>query len=165
MVIRQSNIKFEITAYSKNTITDIHLNWFSYAPNTWKIGTLKVLINRPYTLRSTNSHLKEELRYIEKVFVGRNNYPRWLAKQMMKKILDEQTNRNVVTATTNLPDEGNHCSIKALLIRLSYKGKQGENVIRSIRNTLVKILKDVEDGKMLNQNLFTQERSYQQSFR
>ena len=55
---------------------------------------------------------KEELRYLEKVFVERNNFPRWLVKQMMKKVLDKQTNRNVPTATTNLPNEGNHCSIK-----------------------------------------------------
>ena len=53
----------------------------------------------------------------------------------MKKVLHEQTNRNVPTATTNLPNEGNNCSIKALLISLPYKGKQGENVIRSLRNT------------------------------
>ena len=113
--------------------------------NTWKRGTLKVLINRIYTLCSTDYHLKEDLRYLEKVFVERNNDPRWLVKQMMKKVLDKQTNRNVPTATTNLPNEENHCSIKTSLISLPYKGKQGENVIRSLRNTLDKILpQDVE---------------------
>ena len=61
-----------------------------------------MLINRAYTLCLTDYHLKEELHYPEKVFVGRNNYPRWLVKQMMKKVLDEQTNRNVATVTTNL---------------------------------------------------------------
>ena len=103
-------------------------------------GTLKVLINRAYTLCSTDYHLKEELRYLEKVFVERNNYPRWLVKQMMKKVLDEQTNRNVPNVTINLPNEDSRRSIKAPLIGLPYKGKQGENVIRSLRNTLDKIL-------------------------
>ena len=63
--------------FCKITNTDIYLNCFSNAPNAWKGGTLKVLINRVYTLCSTDYHLKEELRYLEKVFVERNNYPRW----------------------------------------------------------------------------------------
>ena len=106
--------------YRKNTNTDIYLNWLSHAPNTWKRGTLKVLINRTYTLCSTDYHLKEELRYLEKVFVERNNYPRWLVKQMMKKVLDEQTNRNVPNVTINLPNEDSRRSIKAPLISLPY---------------------------------------------
>ena len=64
LVIKQSNNKFETTAYRKNTNTDIYLNWFSHAPNTWKRGKLKVLINCTYTLRSTDYHLKEELCYL-----------------------------------------------------------------------------------------------------
>ena len=48
---------------------DIYLNLFLYAPNAWKRGTLKVLINCVYTLCSTDYHLKEELRYLEKVFI------------------------------------------------------------------------------------------------
>ena len=87
-----------------------------------------------------NYHLKEELRYLEKVFVERNSYPRWLVKQMMKKVLDEQPNRNVLTVTINLPNEESLCSIKTSLTSLPCKGKQGENVIRSLRNTLDKIL-------------------------
>ena len=105
----------------------------------WKRGTLKVLINRAYTLCSTDYHLKEKLRYLEKLYLGRNYCPRWLVKQMMKKFLDEQTSRNVPTVT-NLSNEGNHCSVKTSLISLPYKGKQGESVIRSLRNTFYKTL-------------------------
>ena len=104
-----------------------------------------MLINRAYTLCSTDFNLKQELRCLEKVFVERNNYLQWLVKQMMKKVLGKQNNRNVSTVNTNLPNEGNQCSIKTSLRSLPYKGKQGENVIRSQRNTLDKILpQDVE---------------------
>ena len=58
----------------------------------------------------------------------------------MKKVFDEQTNRNVPAVTINLTNEDSHCSIKTPLISLPYKGKQGENVIRSLKNTLDKIL-------------------------
>ena len=84
---------------------DIYLNWFLHASNTWKRGTSKMLIEYVYTFCSTEYHLKEELRYLEKVFVERNNFPRWLVKQMMKKVLDKQTSRNVPTATTYLMKE------------------------------------------------------------
>ena len=120
-----------------------------------------MLINRAYTLCSTDYHLKEELRYLEKVFVERNNYPRWLVKQMIKKVLNKQTSRNVPNVTINLPTEDSHRSIKKPLISLPYKGKQGENVLRSLRNTLDKKFY----RKMLNQNLFTQAPSYQQNFK
>ena len=47
-----------------------------------------------------------------KSFLEKNNYPRWLVKPMMKSFFDEQTNRNAATATTVLPNVGNHRSIK-----------------------------------------------------
>ena len=63
---------------------------------------------------------------------------------MMKKVLDEQTNTNVSTATTNLTNGGNHCSIKISLISLPHVElfivSWQENVIRSLRITLDKFL-------------------------
>ena len=67
----------------------------------------------------------------------------------MKKVFDEQTKRNVATATTNLPNEGNHRSVKTRLTSLPYKGKQGENVIRFLRNTLDKVLPQVVEPKFV----------------
>ena len=63
----------------------------------------------------------------------------------MRKVFDKQTKRNIPSVTTHLPNEGSHRSIKASLISLPYKGKQGKKVIRSLRNTLDKIQpQDVE---------------------
>ena len=45
----------------------------------------------------------------------------------------------------NLPNKDSHFSRKTPLISLPYKGKQGENVVRSLRNTLDRVLpQDVE---------------------
>ena len=90
-------------------------------------------------------YLKEELWYLEKVFLERNNYPHWLVKQIIKKVLDGQTNKTVPTVTINLPNEDSHCATKTPLISLPHKGKQRKNLIRSLKNTLDKILpQDVE---------------------
>ena len=40
LVIRQSNNKFDTAVYCKNGNTDVYLNWFPNAPNSWKRGTL-----------------------------------------------------------------------------------------------------------------------------
>ena len=78
--------------YRKSINTGIYSNWFSYTLNSLKRGTLKVLINRAYTLCSADYYRKEELLYLEKVFVERNNNPQQLVKKkkkIMKKVLDD----------------------------------------------------------------------------
>ena len=79
---------------------------------------------------------KRRITLTRKVLVEKNNFRRWLVKNMMKKVLDEQVKRNVATAITNLRNEENHRLIKTSLISLPYKGKQGENVIDSVKNLL-----------------------------
>ena len=44
------------------------LHWKSFAPTTWKIGTLKTLIKHAYIICSNDKILKEELYHIEKCF-------------------------------------------------------------------------------------------------
>ena len=60
----------------------------------------------------------------------------------MKKVLDEQKNRNVSNSTTKLPNKGNHCSIK------TYKEKQDKNVIHSLGNNLYKVLQQAVGPKL-----------------
>ena len=43
LIIRKKS-KIETTVYKKSTDTGIYLNWFSFAPDTWKQGTLKNLV-------------------------------------------------------------------------------------------------------------------------
>ena len=98
------NLKQLCTVKKYKFISHVHLNWFSHASNTWKRGILKELINSAYGLFSTDYHLKEKLPYLEKVFVEMNNYLQWLVKQLIRKVLDEQTNKIIATVTTNLPN-------------------------------------------------------------
>ena len=53
------NGKLETTVSRKETNKDIYLHWISFAPMTWKKGTIKTLIRRAYTV------LLEELHHIE----------------------------------------------------------------------------------------------------
>ena len=46
VLLRGKGNKIETTVYRKSTNNDIYLNWGSFAPVTWKRGTLKTLFNR-----------------------------------------------------------------------------------------------------------------------
>ena len=60
LLIRRGT-KIEATVYRNSTNNDIYLNWGSFAPVTWKSGTLKMLFNRAYIVCSTDYHLNKEL--------------------------------------------------------------------------------------------------------
>ena len=62
------------TDYQKVTNTDAYLNWNSFAPHSWKRGTLKTLTQRAYMICSTTELLDTELKYLEKVFLEKNNF-------------------------------------------------------------------------------------------
>ena len=46
LINRISFNEIETSVYRKKVNTDIYINWYSYAPSQWKIGTLRNLIIR-----------------------------------------------------------------------------------------------------------------------
>ena len=88
LIIRNSTV--ETTVYRKSSKTDIYLNWHSFATNSWKRGTLKILINRAYNICSTNYHLSNELKHLGNVFRYRNSYPHWVIKQILEHVCIER---------------------------------------------------------------------------
>ena len=66
ILITRKKSSIETTVYRKSTDTSIYLNWFSFAPNTWKQGTLKNLVYRAYNICSTEYLLRKELLHLEK---------------------------------------------------------------------------------------------------
>ena len=64
------------TVYRKSTCNDVYLNWNAFAPATWKRRTLKTLIEQVYVICSTDQLLERELKYLEKAFLDKNNYPK-----------------------------------------------------------------------------------------
>ena len=70
------------TIYRKKTNDDVYLNWSTFAPFSWKQGKLRTLVQRAYLVFSTETYLKEELTHLEKVFIEKNNYPKYVIKQV-----------------------------------------------------------------------------------
>ena len=55
---------------------DVYLNWNSFDPHIWKRRTLKTLTQHAYMISSTTELLDTELKYLEKVFEEKSNFPK-----------------------------------------------------------------------------------------
>ena len=124
--------------YRKSTNNDIYLNWGSFAPITWKGGTLKTLFNRAYIVCSTDYNLRKELDHIRHVFQKYNNHPRWIIKQVGKKVKDQSIHSNADRASTvanELPTNSNSYTLLLL-----YTGQKCEHLRRSLRKDMHRTL-------------------------
>ena len=70
LVILDSNNNINTTVYRKSTNNDNYLNWESFAPDTWKCGTLKALPKRAYDVCFNQELLQKELTILKKHFVS-----------------------------------------------------------------------------------------------
>ena len=135
VLLMRCNGKLENTVFRKETNNDTYLHWRSFAPMTWKKGTLRTLIRRAYTVCSNDNLLREELRHIEKSFTEFNGYPKWLLEQTLDSFELNNKNHNNNINNENYNDTNlNGLSDKIVhALKLPYKGDHGINLIKSIK--------------------------------
>ena len=75
LVITKEDRSFDTDVYRKKTDTNLYINWEAFAPKVWKIGTLKGLIRRAFTICSTEEFLNKEIAFLTNVFKKQNGYP------------------------------------------------------------------------------------------
>ena len=91
------NGKLGTTVFRKETNNNIYLHWRSFAPVTWKKGTLRTLIRRAYTVSSNDNLLQEELHHTEETcFTEINGYPKCLLKQTFDSFTTSDKNYNII---------------------------------------------------------------------
>ena len=64
---RKENNKLRLSVYRKKTCSNLYIHWKSFAPTSWKIGTLEGIIRRAYVICSDENDLESELCFISKV--------------------------------------------------------------------------------------------------
>ena len=103
-LLMRINEKLETTVFSKETNNDVYLHWRSFAPITWKKGTLRTLDRQAYTVHLNDNLLQEELHYIEMYFTEINGYPKWLLKQTLHsfKTSNKTITTRLITKTTTI---------------------------------------------------------------
>ena len=129
----------DTTVYRKPTHTDIYINWNSYAPETWKRGTLKMAVKRAFTICNQKYFLYAELEYLETVFSEINGYPIQLIKRTINECRKEQTPQ---------PEPTENEKPEVSTIVLPYAGVQGELISKDINKTLRKVLDNKIKGRI-----------------
>lgn len=140
--IKRLNDKLETSIYRKKTNTDLYINWYSHAPEIWKIGTLRNLLKRAITICSNPDVLEKEVNHLKKVFCETNQYP----YKVVGDIIDDEIKKQRETSeeekheekerTTNLDDK------KLLILNLPYNGQKGQSLINKFKKELNKKLGD-----------------------
>ena len=131
LLITYSSKIISTTVYRKSTNNHIYLNWESFAPGKWKWGTLKTLTKRAYDVCSNQELLQKELSYIEKVFCANNNYPNWVLPKVLQQAKQQQQQQQQITA---------NAAGKNHLLLLPYKGQKREQLIKSMKRRISKLL-------------------------
>lgn len=72
--------------YRKKTDTNIYINWNSFSPNVWKIGTLKGLLRRACKVCSEKEWTNKDIKYLKHVFINTNQYPKRVVDDTACKI-------------------------------------------------------------------------------
>ena len=144
-VIKKSDGTFDTDIHRKQTDTNIYLNWNAFAPKIWKIGTLKGLVRRAFTICSTEEFRNKEISFLKTVFGEINGFPSRVVHntvQCVKRKVQEEKQPPESSAPNNQIAEDSE-PLKSVtevtpFICLPYKGKEGEKIISKFRDALSK---------------------------
>ena len=110
LILRNGN-SFETTVHRKSTHNDIYLHWESFAPNTWKRGTLRTLVLRAHAICSTKELLDQEINHLKQVFVAFNGYRKWVVLEVLNRV---ETHLSTTSSTKNQqPDTHTHICLSS----------------------------------------------------
>ena len=62
------------------------IHWESFAPNTWKRGTLITLVLRAHAICSSKELLDQEINHLKHVFVAFNGYRKWVVLEVLNRV-------------------------------------------------------------------------------
>ena len=107
------------------------MNWNSYAPIQWKIGTLKNLVKRSFVICSDQHLSQKEVDYLRKVSPKINDYPSKAVENIIKNKLKKEnvniTNEPQINTTDNNETK--------LHLFISFSGRQGIQLLSKMKNS------------------------------
>ena len=133
--------------HRKRTDTNIYLNWKSFAPRPWKIGTLKGLIRRAFVICSTQQLQRKEVNFLKNVFIKINGYPSKVVNKVVYEVKRTMTSENPPSdippvpqqddpRVSDLQEQESAEPVYNPFICLPYKGQEGEIIIKKFKNDL-----------------------------
>ena len=122
------------------------MNWKSFSPTSWKIGTLKGLFRRAHIICSEKSGLDKEISHLKYVFSKINDYPSKVVNNTLQQVVKTLEREKHLETLTPIVRElaTSHETPKKVEVfpymSLPYKGLDGENIINNLKNHVSKIL-------------------------
>ena len=112
------------------------MNWYSHAPFSWKIATLKSLVKHAVLISSKPQFLNEELDHIKETFTKRNDYP----ISLVDEVIGNERNRNRERTSNETEDEQSEDTQNnddeekpvSLTLNLPYAGVKGEQLMKKV---------------------------------
>ena len=103
LIKRVNNSKLKTGVYQKLISSDIYINWNAHAPTEWKVRTLRNLIKQAKIICSGESLVKEEMKYLTKVFHEVNDYPMSITNAIAQQELNDSQSKIEEQKPTKLP--------------------------------------------------------------
>ena len=127
----------DLAVFRKETNTDHYINWNVFAPETWKMGTLKMLIRRAFKVCTKDYFLEMKLYHLETTFVETNNFPHNVVKRIFKQVPTKMN--DVPNSATNNATEENAVEHKVVQCSLPYAGEKGEYIVKEVNKKFKKL--------------------------
>jgi len=122
----------DLAVFRKETNTDLYINWNAFAPETWKISTLKMLIRRAYRISTKDYLLEMELDHIRSTFTNINNFPTKVINRAMREIAQKEKEKLIPAVNITENPEPEPIQDKIIQITLPYAGKKGELIMKEV---------------------------------
>ena len=152
--MRNHDGKFALKVHRKKTCSNIYLHWKSFAPDSWKLGTLKGMFRRAYLVCTNSTDLNDEIRLLKQIFKDVNGYPQRVIDKCHREIknkmtttppgAEEQNISNSVSSTQNTRDTAEETppqEVSQPMLVLPFAGKQGEQVMKKLNRGMPENLK------------------------
>ena len=140
LICRKENNRLRLKVYRKKTCSNIYIHWNSFAPASWKIGTLEGIIRRAYMICTDETDLKEELSFVFEVFKSINGYPERIIDQsqskMKTKFARQESTEENVNENEEVNEETDNEKEAQPFIVVPYAGERGEKIMKKLRNQL-----------------------------
>ena len=148
LIKRSTTGSLSTSFFKKETDTNIYINWNAFAPQQWKVGTLKGLFRRAFLICSDADSVKAEVDFLKHVFININGYPRKVVNKAFYriKVWHENSLRQVEQSETtqDAPTiSGTEDSVPIIkpYMCLPYKGKQGEIIPKGLRECVARFFR------------------------
>jgi len=142
-ITRKGDGTFTRTVYRKETSSNIYINWNSFAPRTWKIGTLHGLIQRAFVVCSEPEGVEKELTFLKTIFSKVNGYPVKVIQNTVDKV-KQKMQEKVAENVAPIQNDANSITKNEIIYRphmcLPYGGNKGNALMKKFKGSLKRIL-------------------------